>query len=91
LAQKWFRSTLIHAALFFHVRDEKTLIRDHDGIELPDFSAALSEARAAMRELAIEALRQAQAANRLEVKINDGNGRTLEVITLGGVADGNET
>ncbi|MGZ5998128.1 MAG: DUF6894 family protein [Rhizomicrobium sp.] len=87
MAQKWFRSTCIHAALYFHVRDGKTLTRDHEGVELPDSSAALFEA---MRELAIEALRQAQAANRLEVEINDGSGRTPDVVTFGDVADGDE-
>lgn len=76
---------------FFHVRDGKNLIRDHDGIELPDFSAALSEARAAMRELAIEALRQARAAHRLEVEINDGSGRTLEVITFDDIVNGDNS
>ncbi|MGZ6022433.1 MAG: DUF6894 family protein, partial [Rhizomicrobium sp.] len=76
--------------IIFCVRDGKTLIRDHDGIKLPDFSAALSEAPAPMRELAIEALRQAQAANRLEVEINDGSGRTPDVVTFGDVADGDE-
>jgi hypothetical protein len=73
---------------FFHVCDGGNLIHDHVGIELPDFGAALSEARAAIRELAIEALRQAQGVQRMEIEVNDGSGRTLQVVSIRDVLDG---
>jgi len=76
---------------FFHVRDGDDLIPDQVGIELPDFAAALSEARAAIRELVSEALRNAQGVQRLEIEINDGSGRTLQVVSVRDVLDGDQT
>jgi hypothetical protein len=90
LGATWLGSPILMPLYFFHVRDGKDLIHDHVGIELPDFGAALSEARAAMRELAIEALRHAQGVHRMEIEINDGSGRTLQVVTSRDVLDGDE-
>ena len=54
---------------YFHLRDQDhRLIRDEEGIDLPDQRAAVEEATASARELAAAAIREGrQMVQRIEV------------------------
>ena len=67
------------AAYYFHVRDNGALIRDSDGIDLPDIKGVRNE----IRNFVLSLLRQEHAdevsANR-EFQIEDATGRIVLVV-----------
>ncbi len=75
---------------YLHVRDGDVLITDNEGVELPDLAAAFEEARASVREFAIEALKQRRAVDRIAIELHDGQGNLLGVIAFSDVSGGDE-
>jgi hypothetical protein len=73
---------------FFHIRDGARLILDPQGSDLPGLHAARDEARASVREFAIEALQHRLPVDRLHVEIVDEDGTTLDIVRFSDVADG---
>jgi hypothetical protein len=84
-------SALSMPRYFFHVRDASSLARDTEGSLLEDYTAAILEARASVREFAIEALKQNEAVDLLEVEIHDEHGVKLGVVRFADVAGGNHS
>jgi hypothetical protein len=84
-------SALSMPRYFFHVRDASSLARDTEGSELKDYAAAILEARASVREFAIEALKQSEAVDLLEIEIHDEFGAKLGVVRFADVAGGNHS
>lgn len=74
---------------FFHIRDASSLTRDTEGTLLADYAAAVLDARASVREFAIEALKQNEVVDRFEVEIHDEHGFKLGVVRFADVAGGN--
>jgi hypothetical protein len=69
----------VMAAYYFHIRDNGTLIRDPDGIDLPDLEGVRSE----IRKLVLSVLQeedQADVSTDLEFQIEDASGRIVLVI-----------
>ena len=67
-------------AYYFHVRENGALLRDTDGLELPDFDAVCNE----LKRLIISVLQEEQmteefSANR-EFQVDDEHGRTVLVV-----------
>jgi hypothetical protein len=73
---------------FFHIRDDSKLIEDAQGTELADLTAAQEEARASIREFAIEALQQRLPVDRLRIEIRDERGATLDIVRFQDIAGG---
>ena len=65
---------------FLHIRDADGLFEDPEGSDLPDLDAARSEAEAAAREIAAEALRAGKPADGRRFEIADGAGRVLAIV-----------
>jgi hypothetical protein len=81
---------------FFSVRDGTTSIADEEGADLPDLGAADAEARAVLREFAIQALRHHYPVDRYQVEIYDAEKQLVGVLKFsdivgGGDEPGNET
>jgi hypothetical protein len=67
-------------AYYFHIRDNGTLIRDPDGLELPDLDAARVECKKLILSVLREELIDEQlSANRL-FQVEDEIGRTVLVV-----------
>jgi hypothetical protein len=73
---------------FFHILDGSRLIEDSQGTDLAGMAAAHEEARASIREFAIEALQQRLAVDRLRIEIRDERGATLGVVRFQDIAAG---
>ena len=82
--------TLSMPMYFLHIRQGATLIRDSEGALFDDDAKAMLEARASVREFAIEALKQNEAVGRTEVEVHDLQGRTIGVVRFADVAEGDE-
>jgi hypothetical protein len=71
---------------FFHIRDADEIVRDIDGIEMPDLRAARMEARANARALLIEALLDGQLHKghlyRWEIEIANDAGKVIETLPV---------
>ena len=67
---------------FFHIRDDDNLIRDEEGTELPDLSAARKEAALSAQEVLLEAGGSAEPWDHCEIEIWD-EARLIEVVQLG--------
>jgi len=67
-------------AYYFHIRDSDTLIRDPDGLELPDIDSARAECKnlilSVLRE---EQIDEEQSANR-QFQVEDETGRTVLLV-----------
>jgi hypothetical protein len=63
------------ARFHFHLRDGDETIFDEEGVDLPDLSAAIREARLGARELIADAVRldRDRVPNALVVADQDGN------------------
>ena len=67
------------AAYYFHVRDNGTLIKDSDGIDLPDIKSVRED----IRNLVLSLLREGHAADvsaDREFQIEDASGRILMTV-----------
>lgn len=69
----WFSKTV--GIYYFHIRDERGLVEDPDGIELSDMDALLREVVRSANELACDAT----AHPGIRFEITDVNGRTVLV------------
>ena len=70
---------------YFYLRAGDELIRDDEGVDLPDFSAAQREATLAARELLAEAIRSGRPKVPDALVIVDEVGRTLDAVALAAV------
>lgn len=68
--------------LHFHLRNLEELILDEEGSEYSDMEAAREEARASIRELAIEDIRNGKSPRGWRVQISDPEGALLETVKL---------
>jgi hypothetical protein len=67
-------------AYYFHIRDNGVLLKDPDGLELPDLDAARVECkRLILSVLQEEQMDEQLSANR-EFQIEDETGRTVLVV-----------
>jgi hypothetical protein len=93
LQDRWitFLPTAVHQPLpwekqlpryFFHIRDDDNLIRDEEGTELPDLSAARKEAALSAREILVEAGSSSEPWDHCEIEIWEG-AQLVEVVQLG--------
>jgi hypothetical protein len=65
---------------FFHVRDIHGYEKDLEGIELPDLSDAVNEARKAAREMVAEIVMQEEKVDSRAFEIADGHGVILSTV-----------
>ena len=67
-------------AYYFHIRDNGVLLRDPDGLELPDLDAA----RAECKRLILSVLKEEQIDEQFSVnrqfQIEDETGRTILIV-----------
>ena len=70
---------------YFYLRAGDELIRDDEGVDLPDFSAAQREATLAARELLAEAIRSGRPKVPDALVIVDEVGRMLDAVALAAV------
>jgi stage III sporulation protein SpoIIIAA len=70
---------------YFCLRAGDELIRDDEGVDLPDFSAAQREATLAARELLAEAIMSGRPKVPDALVIVDEVGRTLDAVALAAV------
>jgi hypothetical protein len=75
--------------LHFHLYDGETLIPDQEGGEFADLEAARAEARASVRELAVEDIRSGRVPRNWQIRIADPAGFVVDhvVAEFGPVAD----
>jgi hypothetical protein len=67
---------------YFHLRAGDELMRDEEGIDLPDLSAARREAIEAARELLAVAIKDGRSEVPEAFVIADEDGRTLDIVLL---------
>jgi hypothetical protein len=72
---------------YFHVRDEKLLLEDKEGTDLPDLASAFTEARASAREIAADSLKANEAIDGRQIEIVDATGTVLGAIPIREVVD----
>ena len=70
---------------YFHLRQDDELIRDEEGTDLPDISAARHEAVLAARELLAEAIKDGKSNIPIAFVIADEAGRTVDTLPLAAV------
>jgi hypothetical protein len=70
---------------YFHVRVGDQLIRDEEGIDLPDFSAARREAIESARELLADAIKAGRPEILEAFVIVDEGGREIDAVLLAAV------
>jgi hypothetical protein len=70
---------------YFHLRAGDELMPDEEGIDLPDLSAARSEAIEAARELLAGAIKDGRSEVPEALVIADEDGRTLDIVLLAAV------
>jgi stage III sporulation protein SpoIIIAA len=70
---------------YFYLRAGDELIRDDEGVDLPDFSAAQREATLAARELLAEAIMSGRPKVPDALVIVDEVGRMLDAVALAAV------
>jgi hypothetical protein len=63
---------------YFNIHDDAGVIRDEEGMELPDLAAARTEAQEGARELLADALRAHKDVNGKRMEITDADGTVLE-------------
>jgi hypothetical protein len=68
------------ARFYFHIRDQGTLIRDHEGREMNGLRAAIEEAEAAAREILAEKVRRNEVIDGQEFEIYDDVGTKLVTV-----------
>ena len=67
-------------AYYFHIRDNGTLIRDPDGLELPDLDAVRAECRRVVVSVLQEEKMDDQRSGNREFQIEDETGRIVLVV-----------
>ena len=67
---------------FFHIRDDDRLIRDEEGLDLPDISAARKEAALSARNMVAEAIGTDEPLDHVAIEIWDDR-HLVEVVQLG--------
>jgi hypothetical protein len=70
---------------YFHLRAGDGLIRDDEGIDLPDIATARHEAILAARELLAEAIKDGKPTVPDAFVIMDEGGRTIDIVPLAAV------
>jgi hypothetical protein len=73
---------------YFHLRADDELIRDDEGIDLPDFSAAQREAIWTARELLADAIMSGKPEVAQALVIADEADRALAIVPLATVLPG---
>lgn len=70
----------------FHlnIRDDESVILDHEGAEFPDAAAALEEGRSCARELVIDRLRTGRPVGNQRVEVVRDNGDIVGTVSLRG-------
>lgn len=67
---------------YFHIRDGEDLIRDLEGSDLPDLTAAQSEAAEAARQMQSRRVLSGEAIDDRYFEIADEAGETLAVLQM---------
>jgi uncharacterized protein DUF6894 len=67
---------------FFHLRTDRQLAEDEEGLELPDLDAAREEANASAREMLAEAIKMGHDEAPDAVLVFDDRGNQLYEIVL---------
>lgn len=67
---------------YLHLRRSDGLVEDPDGSELADLEAALEEAKAGVRALVAESIRENKLLQPTTVEITDDKGNLLDTVTF---------
>ena len=70
------------ARYYFHVRRDGQLIRDEEGVDLSDISAAKQEALKGARELLADAIKTGRRTVPDALVVTDEAGREVDTVTL---------
>lgn len=62
---------------YFHMRSHAEIVRDLEGVEMPDAQMALEEAREAAREILSERVRKGEVLDGNEFEVHDELGTKL--------------
>jgi hypothetical protein len=66
----------------FNIRDGADVIRDEEGMILPDIETARDEARSSAKELAAQEYREKHEVDGRIIEITDSRGRVIEIFPL---------
>ena len=72
---------------YFDVAETQGLVKDKEGILLPNASAAIAEARLSARDFAIEGLRESTSVGKRKLIVRDHHGKTLFECSVKDVVD----
>jgi len=67
---------------YFHLRHSDGLVEDPDGSELADLEAAIEEAKAGVRALVAESIRENKLLQPTTIEITDDKGNVLDTVTF---------
>ena len=67
---------------YFHIRDEDTLIEDHEGSDLPDLEAARVEALKDARSILAEKVKHGQIIDGQRIEIVDDTGEVVAELPM---------
>jgi hypothetical protein len=65
---------------FFNIRDDQGIVRDEEGMDLPDLQSAREEAQDSARELLAETVRSRQPIDHKRIEVVDEGGTVVENI-----------
>jgi hypothetical protein len=65
---------------YFHIRRSDQIVRDEEGMELPDHEAVESEAKQSARDLIIERLKAGRKLDGDLIEVHDQSGAIIHVI-----------
>jgi hypothetical protein len=65
---------------FFNIRDDQDMVRDEEGMDLPDLQSAREEAQDCARELLAETVRSHQPIDHKRIEVVDEGGTVVENI-----------
>jgi hypothetical protein len=71
---------------FFHIRNGEELVKDDEGTDLPDVSAARREAALSAQALILEAAPSSEPLDHVAIEIWDDTGAVIEVVQVGAFA-----
>jgi hypothetical protein len=67
---------------YFNIVDDECLVKDHEGMELPDLESARNEAKESARELLADALRAHREVNGRRIEIANERGDVIAALKV---------
>jgi hypothetical protein len=72
---------------FFHIRQLGSWVRDEEGMDLPNLSAAIIEARHSARDFATQQIKEGKAVDGRELIVEDASGAIVYEFAVRDIRD----